>query len=280
MHVQKENSLEDAKPAVDQPVEDERTRLLLDLFAVSPLKQEKWKQLTGMMDSRSRYACLDIGSDNGVISYLFRRDYPATWSSVDLIPETVEAIRAVVRERVYQMTPSSLPFDDGAFDCVIVVDMMEHVDDDQALAHELLRILAPEGTLILNVPHPKHGIWRRFKALIGQTDEAHGHVRAGYSRESLQALFGTAITVEQEQTYSRFFSDLVDTVVTAALTMLKGKRGQKGTVVTGNDLQKLKKSFKLYSLLAPFILCFAALDRCIPFLHGNMLIVRYRKVSQ
>lgn len=271
----KENAL--AEDNSEAAYNRELQNLSLALFGVSPLKLEKWKQLYSMSGPVADKTCLDIGSDNGVISYLFRTRCGGTWHSVDLIPETVAAIKSMVGERVEQMQADSLPFETDMFDQVVVVDMLEHVEDDRALAVELLRVLKPGGVLILNVPCPREGVWRRFKALIGQTDAAHGHVRPGYTMEQLRLLLGDAVELENSNSYSRFFSDLIDTAITAALSILKGRRGKKGTVITGQDLKKLRKSFKLYRVIAPVILLFAKLDSAFPFLHGNMLVARFRK---
>ena len=82
-------------------------------------------------------------------------------------------------------------------------------------------------------------------------------------------------TVEKQETYSRFFAELIDTLVTGALDFLKrGGRSKKGTVLTGSDLNKLKKSFMLYSMLYPIMAFCIFLDRQCFFLKGNMRIAR------
>ena len=45
-----------------------------------------------------------------------------------------------------------LPFADGHFDTIILSDVLEHIPTPEALCHEIARILAPSGKLIMNVP--------------------------------------------------------------------------------------------------------------------------------
>jgi SAM-dependent methyltransferase len=45
-----------------------------------------------------------------------------------------------------------LPFRDGAFDTVILSDVLEHIAQPQLCLEEIARILAPGGTLFLNTP--------------------------------------------------------------------------------------------------------------------------------
>ncbi len=248
------------------------------LFECSPLKRRKFKMLIELASTDfNNKECLDLGSDNGVISMLLREN-GGRWSSADLIPETVEAIKGLVGERVFQIDGRSTPFIDRQFDLVMVVDILEHIDTDKEFALELARITKSSGTLVVNVPNPARGPIRWLRYALGQTDEKHGHVRAGYTQSELQELLGDNFKIEQVVSYGRVFSELCDTLVTGALDVLKGKRGKKGTVVTGQDLKKMKKSFKIFRLISPVLKLFVWLDELVPFLHGNMLIVRARRI--
>jgi SAM-dependent methyltransferase len=61
---------------------------------------------------------------------------------------------------------SHLPFRDSAFDLVAAFDIVEHVDDDDAVLSELARVAAPTSTLLLSAPlHPSR--WTKFDELVG-----------------------------------------------------------------------------------------------------------------
>ena len=61
---------------------------------------------------------------------------------------------------------SQLPFGDGAFELVAALDIVEHVDDDEAALSELARVAAPMATLLLSAPlHPSR--WTKFDDLVG-----------------------------------------------------------------------------------------------------------------
>ena len=48
--------------------------------------------------------------------------------------------------------PDGLPFEDGAYDLVALLDVLEHVEDDRAALERLARLLAPGGALVVTVP--------------------------------------------------------------------------------------------------------------------------------
>lgn len=259
--------------------ENKRAEWALKLFNKSPLKQKKFKMICRLLEKSSGQVCLDIGSDNGVISLLLRRR-GGHWHSADLIPETVAAIQSLVGERVVQIGTSALPFAENYFDKVVIVDFLEHIADDHTFINEMQRILKAGGELIINVPNPKQGLMRKLRYALGQTDEKHGHLRPGYDLAALSELLKSKFKIEEVQSYSRVFAELIDTFVTFGLGILKKNAGtQKGNVVTGADLKKMQSSFRIYGLIYPVLWVFAKLDNLVPWLHGNMLIVRARSLK-
>ena len=252
------------------------------LFDRSVLKQEKYRRITELLDEPGGRRNLDIGADNGVISYLLRRR-GGRWASADLDPHAVESIRQLVREDVHQLDGARTPFPDGAFDQVVVVDYLEHIPDDAAFADELARIVAPGGSVIINVPHIKpRSLVNRLRHAIGLTDEWHGHLRPGYREEDLRRLLGDRFHVERVMTYSGTFSELVDTALNGLNELRRGKaRGtqatRKGTVVTAADLSKRQKEFRLLSAIYPVLWAVSRLDRLLPGQSGYKLILRARR---
>ncbi len=244
------------------------------------LKQRKYKEITALFGANWHGTFLDIGSDNGVISYLLR-ERGGDWKSADLDPQAVASIRELVGDEVYQFDGGPTPFADNAFDGVVIVDFLEHIPDDQAFMAEIARIIKPGGFVIINVPHIKRSLLRRFRLAIGQTDEKHGHLRPGYTVRSLRALLGDHFQLEQQHTYSKFFSEAVDTLMVFAVSLLKRKSGdkahsQKGLLVTGKDMNAYQSMFRIYSLIYPIIWLVSKLDALLFFRSGYMLIASAR----
>jgi SAM-dependent methyltransferase len=249
----------------------------LQLFGKSVLKQRKLREIAGVLGATEGLRCLDLGSDNGVVSLLLRRA-GGEWHSADLTDEAVASIRSLVHERVERCSGERLPYPDGAFDRVVVVDMLEHVPDERAFVAELARVTRPGGLLIVNTPHLKRTPLRRLRHALGQTDEKHGHLRPGYTPARLDELLGGTFALQRWHTYSRTFSELVDTLIQWGVERM-GKRGSaKGLVVTGADLQKNRKAFRAYALVYPFVRAVAALDALLPLASGYMLIAAARRL--
>jgi SAM-dependent methyltransferase len=82
--------------------------------------------------------------------------------------------RRLVEADLTQHLPDHLP----AYDCVLALDVIEHIDDDCRALRELGRLLNPTGSLIVSVP--------ALPELFSQFDEVQGH-RRRYTAESLRS---------------------------------------------------------------------------------------------
>lgn len=260
------------------------TAWAVKLFNRSVLKQAKLKKILQLLIDPTGKTNLDIGGDNGVISYLLRQR-GGRWYSADLVPNTVAAIRELVGSDVYQMDGKTAPFADQTFDQIVIVDFLEHIPDDRGFIRELARISKPGGVLIVNVPHLKpKSLLNRFRHRIGLTDEWHGHLRPGYDLPGLQQLLEPYFRIEQALTYSGTFSELVDTTLNGMYEAMRrrkqsGPTSGKGTVVTRNDLEKHNTQFLLLSALYPALWTTAKLDLLLPLQAGYKLIVRAHSVA-
>lgn len=249
------------------------------LFRKSILKQEKLDRISEMLGPTDGLRCLDVGSDNGVLCYLLRQR-GGSWKSADLDERSVAAMRELVETDVYRIGDGRTPFEEDEFDCVVVVDFLEHIQDDAGFIGEVYRILKPGGTLILNAPNLDTGLLGRVREAIGLTEAEHGHVRPGYSLDAFKQLLGDRFSIESSRTYTKFLSKLADTLMVYGVTWLKRKkpelRSGRGVLVTGKDLDEHGTLFRAYSLVYPAIRLFSQLDRLLPAGSGYMIITRAR----
>ncbi|MEV8633543.1 class I SAM-dependent methyltransferase [Streptosporangium sp. NPDC051023] len=106
-------------------------------------------------------------------------DYSET--AVELARERgLEAVHADARD---------LPLPDGGFDLVLALDVLEHIQEDDLAARELVRVLRPGGAALITVPCDM--------ALWSAHDVASGHVRR-YTRDGLGALLtGAGLVIDR-----------------------------------------------------------------------------------
>ncbi len=249
------------------------------LFSKSPLKQRKYSEMVRALGETEGRRILEIGSDNGVFSYLFRQR-GGQWKSADLDERSVQAMRDLVESDVYRIADGQpLPFETDEFDTVIIVDIIEHLHHDADFMDEIYRVLKAGGLLIVNAPTIKTGsLLMKLRKTVGVTEDAHGHVRPGYSLEDLQRLLGHQFKMVTYRTHTKFFSKFTDTLMVIGISLLKRKQKEetsgRGVLVTGRDMKAYEKTFRIYSLLYPFVRLVAGLDRLLFFRSGYMFIAK------
>ncbi|MEP7087607.1 MAG: class I SAM-dependent methyltransferase [Gemmatimonadota bacterium] len=261
----------------DAEAADERFRnAQLARFRVSVLKQAKWRELARAAGDVRGKRALDLGTDNGVISWLFRQE-GGEWRSADLAPHAVRAISRTIGEPAAEIddaTGAKLPYADGSFDLIVVADMLEHVTDDRALLSEIARCLVVGGRAVLNVPRLKpRGALHPVRRALGLTDEWHAHLHAGYDTQTLRALLPAGLELRETRDYVHFFSYALDTALNAAVGRANPAatvRTAKGTIpLNSRDLGPPGMAVKM---MYPAMRAFAALDALLPFTSGYMLV--------
>ena len=95
---------------------------------------------------------LDVGGGTGRISQ-FLRPYTGNIFIADLSFEML--IQAIAKDGLITVCSHSenLPFKNGKFDRIIMIDALHHVCDQTETAKELLRVLKPGGRIIIEEPN-------------------------------------------------------------------------------------------------------------------------------
>jgi len=119
----------------------------------------------GVTDRRPRI--LDVGCGTGANLLLLSQYGDA--EGVDISEDALAFCRERGLEKVKLGAGEELPYDDGTFDLVTALDVVEHMDDDLAGLREMRRVLRPGGRVLLFVP--------TFMFLWGLQDDVSNHRR-------------------------------------------------------------------------------------------------------
>jgi ubiquinone/menaquinone biosynthesis C-methylase UbiE/uncharacterized protein YbaR (Trm112 family) len=150
--------------------------------------------------NRKGQLILDLGCGTGsMLELLTRRDQRVV--GLDLRPEGLHKMRRKLPEAwLLQAEATNLPLMDGAFDAVLALDILEHVDDQRLLA-EIQRVLRPGGLAIIAVP--------AMSWLWSYRDEAAGHLRRYTQRRLISVLDGAQLRVQELRYYQFVLFPLV-----------------------------------------------------------------------
>lgn len=119
-----------------------------------------------------------------------------TGGNLEMLSSFGEVLGAELDEQAAQMArareiapvirgklPDALPLAEASFDCVTLLDVLEHIEDDRTTLTTVNKLLTANGQVLITVP--------AFPFLWGPHDEAHHHQRR-YRAEQLRGLLREA----------------------------------------------------------------------------------------
>jgi SAM-dependent methyltransferase len=124
---------------------------------------------------------LDAGCGTGI-----NLDYLAEFGNVtgaDISEDAIEFCRKRGKSSVLRMDLTSLALPGDRFDLVTVLDVIEHIEDDEAALREAVRVTKPGGSILVTVP--------AFPELWSEHDEINHH-RRRYRAQRIKDLFRMA----------------------------------------------------------------------------------------
>jgi SAM-dependent methyltransferase len=251
------------------------------MFKRSLKKQKKLSALLKMMGNVDGQQCLLVtcGDNNGALNWYFR-SHGGHWTWADVSGENNEQIAELLGEPVHTIPEDTFPFADEAFDCIVSIDVLEHLKHDQPFLRELARVLKKGGKAVVTVPNgdPKL-LANRIKWRVGMRPEVYGHTRAGYTLTELAtAISSSGLKPEGYGGYSRFFTEMIELVINYGYVYILSKK--KGSAPSGHiapvssgELNKHGFAYRLYSLVFPVASLLSNLDSLLPSTNDNAVIV-------
>ena len=257
----------------------------IKMFRRSIKKQQKLTALLKMLGEIKGKKCLLItcGDNNGALNWYFRQ-HGGEWTWADVSGENNDQISRLLSEPVYAFKEDEFPVPGAHFDCVVSIDVLEHLRQDQHFLRELRRVLKPGGRAVVTVPNGDERLLaNKIKWRFGMTPDVYGHTRAGYTvLELSDALRKAGFEPKDTGGYSRFVTEMIELVINFGYVRVLAKRhggAQPGHIapVSAGELKTHGLAYKLYSFLFPMAWAISLMDHLLPARTNNAVIVSAQK---
>jgi SAM-dependent methyltransferase len=254
----------------------------LQMFRFALKKQLKLQALLNQLGNVFDQDCLLVtcGDNNGALNWHFRSQ-GGNWTWGEVMEESLVLMSDFLGEKVYHLSGNQFPFEDNHFDCVVAIDVLEHLADDQPFLRELNRVLRPGGKAIVTVPNGDNQLLaNRIKWRLGMTPEVYGHTRAGYTHAQLKdALSRIGLKPISESGYSRFFTEMVELMINFGYVFVLSRKNdnkESGQIAptSESELKIHGSAYRLYSLAFPFLRLISKLDNLLSTKSDNAVIVQ------
>lgn len=150
----------------------------------------RWWALRPMVD-RNAAITVEVGAGVGIISFAVARMVSGKLIASELESDRLERAKLVAHlnsiKNVEFVQANASQLEGVLADQLLMIDVLEHIDDDQGVLRSLHSIVRERGQFIISVPTPK------FPEYFGRDyHESLGHVRDGYTLESLTRVLADA----------------------------------------------------------------------------------------
>ena len=154
--------------------------------------REKMRAIHHIAPNRPLQNILEVGGgESGLTALLYPK---ARITNLDLNPlYTYAPCNQQKRVRFVCGDATALPFKSCFFDAVTLFDLLEHVPDHKKAISEALRVLQPDGFLLVSSPNenwrfPYYSFMKPICPNEAEMFEEWGHARRGYSLHELEDL--------------------------------------------------------------------------------------------
>ncbi len=149
-----------------------------------------------MLHKSERLEILDVGCGTGALLGELKDSYNV--SGIDFSNKAVVFCKIRGIENVTLGVGEKLPYVDNRFDVVLVLDVLEHIKEDEKAMAEIYRVLKPNGMVIAFVP--------AFMMLWGITDEVSQHFRRYTKPELVGKLENANFKIVRSSYFNTFLS--------------------------------------------------------------------------
>jgi len=109
--------------------------------------------IRNLLKGRTYKRILDVGCGTGETLSFLKTIFPkAELYGIDTSSQAIKYTKSRGHQNVKKANALNLPFDDGFFDATLILDVMEHIDDDLKVIKEAKRILRRNGRIIITAP--------------------------------------------------------------------------------------------------------------------------------
>lgn len=118
---------------------------------------------------------LDVGCKHAFLcDFLTEKGFDCDYYGVDISEKVIENLKR--KKGSFQVCDvmKGLPFEDGKFDYIFCLELLEHVDNPTFLLNQFKRVLKNDGILLLSTPNPYN--WLYILAELLRFPDTEGHI--------------------------------------------------------------------------------------------------------
>ncbi len=244
------------------------------LFKSSVRRVRKLAKIESLAGNTSGLQCLEISYGDGIIS-AHLRSLGGSWKTAVSTRSVADSVGYGINEKIVLIENGKLPFEESAFDMVVIVDALKGIAADHDFIRECHRVLKSSGWVVISEEFRRPiGAVALLQRLFGVSPVARGQKRNGYTNHELYNILKDGFDVPETLLYSNGLLEsaaaigeaIQKLIIPDPYWMIREKAGQE-------ELYRYRRLHTLASIARPLLWMLSLLD----FLPGHKLLVKSRR---
>ena len=172
------------------------------LFARSIRRRRKLDRIGELAGKTVNMQCLEISAGDGIIS-AHLRSLGGSWKTAVATKGAADSLAYAHKDPVTLIDHGLLPYENGQFDRVVIVDALKGIHKDYDFIHECHRVLKNDGWVIISESRRiPFSLVALFQRVLKVSPMAKGQRRNGYTVAELFNILKDGFDVPETITYS------------------------------------------------------------------------------
>ncbi len=165
---------------------------------------------------------LEVGCGAGKFLFSLADEFPAAhFTGIDISNSAIlKACQNNKRQNIQFLKADAqqMNFEEGYFDAIIVLDVLEHVNNPEKVIQDCYRFLKPGGVLHTFIPCEAQSIYWISEKIIGfhTKERSVGHIQR-FTRKQAKALIETKMSILDIKYSFHLFGSIMDYILFSAL---------------------------------------------------------------
>ena len=179
------------------------------LFNISLRRKNKFKKIKSYLNNISDLKVLEISSGDAVLSQKLKENHN-NWTTVSINEESSKSLNYFLKHKTEIIDHNKIPFLDGEFDLLIIIDCLKNVIDDYEFIQECHRVINNNGWVIISERKKYFGSLVSFFQHIFKTSPiSTGAIRNGYTSDQLYRILKDGFDVPEIISYSNALLEIM-----------------------------------------------------------------------
>lgn len=259
---------------LSNPITSEVVQWRMKIFLRAPLRRGLLVRLMRLLDRVNGQDVLEVSGDDAISVAMQHAGGGGggAWTSLVDSEAQAELLAEAGIPQIHMAELPQLPFEDGAFDVVVMSNVLEYIETPADLMAEVHRILRPKTRLILHVRRKRRSWVGFFRNISGLVDPTHPTKHPGFTPTELFDALKDGFDLQETVSFGRFFTEFTHLLAELFAGVIPST-----TEPAALKVSRLRRAATVFALFTPFFALARVLDTIFFFLPDHHIVLRARR---